>query len=98
MNLKNKIVRHVANLKEHWECNRMFDLGRLTPVLSRTYPLAEVGAAARLVQRNEHLGKIGVLCLAPRTGLGITDPEARQRHGEERMALWHSAGGRDDRA
>ncbi|MFE4459619.1 crotonyl-CoA carboxylase/reductase [Nocardia tengchongensis] len=98
MNLKKIIGSHVANLQEQWECNRLFDLGRLTPVLSRTYPLAEVGAAARLVQRNEHLGKIGVLCLAPRTGLGITDPEARQRHGEERMALWHSAGGRDDRA
>ncbi|MGW3539757.1 crotonyl-CoA carboxylase/reductase [Nocardia niigatensis] len=97
MNLKKIIGSHVANLQEQWECNRLFAMGRLTPVLSRTYPLAEVGAAARLVQCNEHLGKIGVLCLAPSTGLGVTDPETRQRHGEERMMLWRQAGQAHDR-
>jgi crotonyl-CoA reductase len=60
-------------------------LGQLTPVLSVTYPLADVGSAARLVQTNGHLGKVGVLCLAPRPGLGVTDPDLRQRIGEDRL-------------
>ena len=34
------------------------------------------------------LGKVGVLCLAPRPGLGVTDPQARARVGEERLRLF----------
>ncbi|ARX80995.1 MULTISPECIES: crotonyl-CoA carboxylase/reductase [Streptomyces] len=77
MNLKRIVGSHAANLQEQWECNRLFQLGRLTPVLSDVYPLEKVGEAAALVQRNEHLGKVGVLCLAPEPGLGVTDPERR---------------------
>ena len=44
------------------------------PALSTVYPLDEVGEAARLVQTNQHIGKVGVLCLAPEPGLGVTDP------------------------
>ncbi|OLE20270.1 MAG: hypothetical protein AUG49_25570 [Catenulispora sp. 13_1_20CM_3_70_7] len=32
------------------------------------------------VHRNEHAGKVGVLALTPRPGLGVTDPERRERH------------------
>ena len=40
----------------------------------------EVGEAARAIHRNEHEGKIGVLCLAPTEGLGIDDPEQARPH------------------
>ncbi|WP_439427373.1 crotonyl-CoA carboxylase/reductase [Micromonospora sp. LA-10] len=85
MNLKRVIGSHVANLQENAECIRLFDLGHLSPALSRCYPLAEVGEAARLVQTNAHIGKVGVLCLAPEPGLGVTDRAARERIGEQRL-------------
>ena len=44
--------------------------------------------ATRTVQVNEHIGKVGVLCLAPRSGLGVTDPQARAQVGEERLRLF----------
>ncbi|WP_331716826.1 hypothetical protein [Streptomyces sp. 3214.6] len=35
-----------------------------------------------------NLHKAGVLCLAPRTGLGVIDSQARARVGEERLRLF----------
>jgi crotonyl-CoA reductase len=32
------------------------------------------------VHRNLHQGKVGVLCLAREPGLGVRDPEMRERH------------------
>jgi len=61
--------------------------------LSAVHPLTEVGDAARAIHRNEHEGKIGVLCLAPREGLGIDDPEKRARIGEDRITLFRRYGG-----
>jgi crotonyl-CoA reductase len=57
------------------------------------FPLTEVGEAARSIHRNEHEGKIGVLCLADREGLGIDDPEKRARIGEDRITLFRRHGG-----
>ena len=37
---------------------------------SKTYPLSEAGQAADDVHDNAHLGKVGVLCLAPEAGRG----------------------------
>lgn len=85
MNSKRILGCHAANLHEQAETSRLFSLGRLNPVLSTVYPLAEVGDAARLVQRNQHLGKVGVLCLAEREGLGVTDPELRAQLGAQRL-------------
>ncbi|MFF4804432.1 crotonyl-CoA carboxylase/reductase [Streptomyces sp. NPDC001351] len=82
MKLKRIVGSHAANLQEQWETIRLAKLGKIAPILSQVYPLDEIGEAGRLVQLNEHIGKIGVLCLAPRTGLGITDPAARERIGE----------------
>jgi crotonyl-CoA reductase len=59
------------------ELNRLVQLGRIAPALSAVHPLAEVGEAARLVQTNRHIGKVGVLGLAPEPGLGVTDPALR---------------------
>jgi crotonyl-CoA reductase len=89
MNLKRIIGSHVANLQEQQECNRLVQLGKLVPALSTVYPLDEVGEATRLVQANRHTGKVGVLCLAPHTGLGVGDPELRAEIGADRLnPLW----------
>lgn len=85
MNLKKIVGSHAANLQEQAECNRLFQLGHLSPVLSEVFPLADVGEAARLVQNNRHTGKVGVLCLAPEEGLGVTDPALREKIGTQRL-------------
>jgi crotonyl-CoA reductase len=35
------------------------------------------------VHSNAHQGKVGVLCLAPSEGLGVSDDERRERHAEQ---------------
>jgi crotonyl-CoA reductase len=85
MNLKRIIGSHIANLAEQWECIRLFNMGKLVPTLSAVYPLAEAASATRLVQTNSHIGKVGVLCMAPEPGLGVTDQELRARIGEDRL-------------
>ncbi|MPY56998.1 crotonyl-CoA carboxylase/reductase [Streptomyces spongiae] len=85
MNLKRIVGSHAANLQEMAECNRLFGLSKLLPALSDLHPLEDSGAAVRLVQQNRHVGKVGVLCMAPREGLGVTDPELRTRIGEKRL-------------
>ena len=85
MKLKRIIGSHIANLQEMTDCVRLFEQGRIAPVVSETYPLAEIGEATRLVQLNRHIGKVGVLCLAPTPGLGVTAPELRARIGEDTL-------------
>jgi crotonyl-CoA reductase len=80
MHLKRIIGSHFANYREAWEANRLIARGKIHPTLSRTYCLDEVGQAAHDVQRNAHQGKVGVLCLSPREGLGVRDHELRARH------------------
>ena len=77
MKLKRLIASHFANYQEAWNANRLISMGRIQPLLSAVHPLDDVGEAARTIHRNEHEGKIGVLCLAPQEGLGIDDPERR---------------------
>ena len=62
--------------------------GKIQPLLSRTYQLEETGEAALAVHRNEIEGKAGVLCLAPEKGLGIDDPEFREKVGEDKITLF----------
>ena len=76
MKLKRLISSHFANYAEAYAANRLVDQGRIQPLLSAVHPLTEVGVAARSIHRNEHEGKIGVLCLAPGEGLGIDDPRS----------------------
>ena len=83
MNLKRIIGSHFANYREAWEANALIDRGLIHPTLSRTYPMEDVGQAAYDVHRNLHQGKVGVLTLAPREGLGVTDPEKRDRFSDE---------------
>jgi crotonyl-CoA reductase len=90
MNLKRVIGSHGMHLGEAAEMMRLYELGHLVPVLSTVYPLADVADAVRLVQTNQHMGKVGVLCLAPREGLGVTDPMKRARIGEDRLTPFRS--------
>ncbi|ONH28107.1 crotonyl-CoA carboxylase/reductase [Pseudofrankia asymbiotica] len=80
MNLKRIIGSHFANYREAWEANRLIARGLIHPTLSRVYPLEQTGQAAYDVHRNAHQGKVGVLCLSPREGLGVRDQALRDRH------------------
>ncbi|WP_369197846.1 crotonyl-CoA carboxylase/reductase [Streptomyces djakartensis] len=80
MSLKRIIGSHFANYREAWEANRLVVKGRIHPTLSKVYSLEDTGQAAYDVHRNLHQGKVGVLCLAPREGLGVSDPGLRARH------------------
>jgi crotonyl-CoA reductase len=90
MKLKRLLSSHFANYAEAWAANKLIDQGRIHPVISATYALHDVGAAARAVHRNETEGKLGVLCLAPGEGLGIDDPEKRERVGEANLTRFRS--------
>ncbi len=79
MNLKRIIGSHFANYRESFEANRLVDKGMIHPTLSKTFALADTGEAALEVHHNKHAGKVGVLALAPQEGLGVRDPEKRER-------------------
>jgi crotonyl-CoA reductase len=80
MNQKTLKGCHFANYREAWEANRLIGEARIHPVLSAVFPFDEVAEAVNQVHHNLHEGKLGVLVLAPEEGLGVTDPELRQRH------------------
>lgn len=88
MKLKRVIGSHGANYQEAVEANRLLELGLIVPALSRVHPLDQIAGAIRSVQLNEHAGKVGVLCLAPREGLGIQDHRLREQIGESRLHLF----------
>ena len=68
----------------------MLDQGRIQPLLTKTYTLDQVGDASLAVHRNEADGKLGVLCLAPEEGMGIDDPDKRERIGEDKITVFRS--------
>ncbi len=80
MNLKSIVGSHFANYREAYEANRLVARGLVHPTLSKTFPLEGAGQAAYEVHRNAHQGKVGVLCLAPEEGLGVSDTQMRERH------------------
>ena len=80
MRVKRIVGSHFANYREAWEANRLVTKQMIHPTLSAVHPLSTVGEAVHSVQRNLHTGKIGVLCLAPREGLGVEDQRTRARH------------------
>ena len=79
MNLKTIKGCHFANYREAWAANRLIAEGRIHPTLSKVFTLDETGDAAYEVHHNMHEGKLGILVLAPEEGLGVTDPEMRER-------------------
>ncbi len=79
MNLKRIVGSHFANYREAWEANRLICKGVIHPTLSRTFPFQQSGEAALEVHKNLHDGKVGVLCLAPREGMGVVDTALREK-------------------
>ncbi|MGH1505503.1 MAG: crotonyl-CoA carboxylase/reductase [Acidimicrobiales bacterium] len=88
MKLKNIRSSHFANYQEAYEMNRLIDRGAIQPILSAVHDLEHTGDAALSVHHNEHEGKLGVLCLAENEGEGITDPEKRERIGEDKITMF----------
>jgi crotonyl-CoA reductase len=80
MNLKRIVGSHFANYAEAWRANDLIARGLIQPTLSETFPLQRAADAALSVHRNEHQGKVGVLCVAPGEGLGVREPALRERH------------------
>lgn len=91
MKLKRIVSTHMANYAEVDRMNRLVHEGVLYPALSATYDLADVATAAHVMQQNRHEGKLGVLALAPKTGLGIDDPARRELIGESRLTTFTRA-------
>ncbi len=88
MRLKRVIGSHAANWQEACEVNRLIAMGRVIPALSKVFSLSDIGQAARTVQLNKHVGKVGVLCLAEKEGLGVEDHALRASIGEQRLSLF----------
>lgn len=88
MNVKSIVGSHGFNYQEAAETNRLFELGLLTPTLSRVFPMAQTAEAVRAVQTNQHTGKIGVLFGATEEHQGIDDPATRERIGEDKINLY----------
>jgi crotonyl-CoA reductase len=91
MRLKRLVGSHFANYKEASEANRLVSKGMIHPVLSQVFTLENVGEAAFQVHHNMHEGKLGILCLAPEEGLGVTDPALRAKVGEDKLRLFRRA-------
>ena len=88
MKLKSIKSSHFANYAESWAANKLICQGRIQPMVSAVHTLETTGDAAYAVHHNQHEGKIGVLCLAPREGMGISDPEFRAKVGEENINIF----------
>jgi crotonyl-CoA reductase len=88
MKLKTIKGSHFSNYREAWAANQTIMDGKVVPPLSAVFPLEETGEAAYELHRNLHEGKIGVLCVADREGLGITNPELRATVGEDRLTIF----------
>jgi crotonyl-CoA reductase len=80
MMLKSIIGSHFANYREAWGANRLISLGMIHPILSKTYPLSETAEAVSQVHQNLHKGKLGILVLSPKEGLGVEDESLRAKH------------------
>ncbi|HEV8025009.1 MAG TPA: crotonyl-CoA carboxylase/reductase, partial [Candidatus Nanopelagicales bacterium] len=65
--------------------------GMIHPTLSKVLPLTEAGQAAWEVHQNMHQGKVGVLCLAPAEGMGVTDHAFREKVAD-RVHLFRESG------
>jgi crotonyl-CoA reductase len=88
MKLKTIKGSHFSNYRESWAANQTIIDGKVVPPLSAVFPLEETGEAAYQMHQNRHEGKIGILCAAPIEGLGVTNPELREKVGERRLTIF----------
>ncbi len=88
MKLKTIKGSHFSNYREAWAANQAICDGTVVPPLSAVFSLDKAGDATYEMHHNRHEGKIGVLCLAEREGLGVTNPELRAKVGEDRLTIF----------
>ena len=92
MKLKSIKSSHFANYREAWEANRLIARARSSRSSPRCTRSPRSARPRWPIHQNQHEGKIGVLCLAPEEGLGIDDPEFRDKVGEDKITLFRRHG------
>ncbi len=90
MHVKSIIGSHGANIYEAHCANRLSCLGKINPILSDVYTLKDSIDGCVKVKNNQHIGKIGVLCLSPKEGLGVKNHELRQKVGEDKINVFRN--------
>ena len=81
MNLKTLKGCHFANYREAWEANRLVVRGARSTRRCRRCTRSTRPARPRTrCTTTSREGKVGVLCLAPEEGLGVTDEATRAQH------------------
>jgi crotonyl-CoA reductase len=82
MNVRSIIGSHGGTYEESWLANQLSCRAMIHPTLTSVVTLSGVPDAVAAMHRNEHAGKIGVLCLADAPDLGVRDEVTRARHVE----------------
>jgi crotonyl-CoA reductase len=80
MNVRSIIGSHGGTFEESWAANQLSCRAMIHPTIWSVVDLDRVGEAVATMHRNEHVGKVGVLCLAEAPGQGVRDPQTRARH------------------
>jgi crotonyl-CoA carboxylase/reductase len=80
MRQKQIIGSHAFNAYEAWRANELIHQGKIRPVLWRAMAFGDLPEAHRLVEENEHLGKIAIM-------VGARD-EAEGRTAPGQSAIW----------
>ncbi|MFY9074806.1 crotonyl-CoA carboxylase/reductase [Malaciobacter mytili] len=88
MHVKSIIGSHGANIFEAYNANRLSCLGKIHPILSEVFTLKDSIKGCIKVKNNQHVGKIGILCLSPKEGLGIKNNELREKIGENKINIF----------
>ncbi len=79
LGVKRIVGSHGATFREGRRANDLARRGVIHPTLAESVPLADAASATAKVMRNEHVGKVGILCLASREGLGVKDAALRRK-------------------
>jgi len=79
INLKQIIGSHLGNYDEAYRANRLVHQGMIQPMLSEVFPFEQAGEAVAKMRENQHSGKLGILSLSPKTGLGVKDETKRAK-------------------
>lgn len=85
--VKSIIGSHGANYHEAMQSTRLICKGMVNPVLSDVYTLDHTADAICRIHAGSQVGKLGILNMAPREGMGIRDREMRERIGEDRINI-----------
>lgn len=86
--VKSIIGSHGANYDEAMQAIRLVAKGSISPVLSEVYRFENAAEAFYQMHTRSHVGKVGLLCLIPKEGLGIRDHMLRSLVGEERINIF----------